>query len=169
MNSSEKLLKNCSKRKKLLEVARTEKSCSRRKKLLKSCRAQLTQILHKIAGSWFWLVTTELNGFTDWLDININDRWTLIFKIEIIFSWHFSLYWRMGFWIYFLLIQHMFEWAVCQMFFWININEYMYDIQYIVRGWEKGVWITFHNEKSFHDSHVLKKQFHGKLDSHKII
>ena len=29
MNSSEKLLKNCSKRKKLLEVARTEKSCSK--------------------------------------------------------------------------------------------------------------------------------------------
>jgi hypothetical protein len=35
-----------------------------------------------------------------------------------------------------------------------------------------GVWITFHNEnyeKPFHDSRVLKKQFHGKLDSNKII
>ena len=33
-----------------------------------------------------------------------------------------------------------------------------------------GVWITFHNEKKpFHDSRVLKKQFHGKLDSNKII
>jgi hypothetical protein len=40
LKSSKKLLKNCSKRKKLLEVARTEKSCSKRKKLLKSSRAQ---------------------------------------------------------------------------------------------------------------------------------
>jgi hypothetical protein len=32
------------------------------------------------------------------------------------------------------------------------------------------VWITFHNEKKpFHDSRVLKRQFHGKLDSNKIV
>ena len=32
-------------------------------------------------------------------------------------------------------------------------------------GGKGGVWITFHNEKEklFHDSRVLKKQFHGKL------
>ena len=34
------LLKSCSERQKLLEVARTAKSCSKRQKLLKSCRVQ---------------------------------------------------------------------------------------------------------------------------------
>ena len=34
------LLKNCSERQNLLEVAKTAKSCSKRQKLLKSCRAQ---------------------------------------------------------------------------------------------------------------------------------
>jgi hypothetical protein len=38
--ATKSVVKSCSKRKKLLEVARAEKSCSKCKKLIKSCGAQ---------------------------------------------------------------------------------------------------------------------------------
>ena len=40
------------------------------------------------------------------------------------------------------------------------------------RGWERGGGmdhVSQRKRKPFHDSRVLKKQFHGKLDSNKII
>jgi hypothetical protein len=61
---------------------------STRTRLLMYCMVLLVdpQLRYSDPGSCFWLVTTELNG-SDWLDLNINEHWTLIFKIEIIFSW----------------------------------------------------------------------------------
>jgi hypothetical protein len=45
------------------------------------------------------------------------------------------------------------------------------NIQTQARGWERGGMdhVSQREKKPFHDSRVLKKQFHGKLDSNKII
>jgi hypothetical protein len=82
------LLRNCSKTKKLLQVARTEKSCSKRKKLLKSCRAQSghayskIKLLYLLAPSLFLLNRANCSACVDkfptcWNRWEICCRWSI--------------------------------------------------------------------------------------------
>jgi hypothetical protein len=53
-------------------------------------------------------------------------------------------------------------------FDWKNNENLKTDLD---GGWERGGMdhVSQRKKKPFHDSRVLKKQFHGKLDSNKII